>query len=69
MSAVLRARSALGHASRRGDAEAIANARRDLAAAKIVECIERSTSDSSPLTDEQVDHAVGLLHAAREVSR
>lgn len=47
------AKSHLGVVSRRRDASAIAEARRDLAAAKVHQYIERTLEDAPPLTDAQ----------------
>ena len=62
---VLAARSALGLASRRRDSEAIAQARRDLAAAKIAAYVERVVADAPPLTDEQRDRLSAIIGAGR----
>lgn len=65
MSEVLKARAALGVASRRGDDEAATDARRDLAAAKIAAYIEKIVADAPPLTDEQRDRLSAIIGAAR----
>ncbi|MGP5678493.1 hypothetical protein ACTXPX_05930 [Glutamicibacter arilaitensis] len=53
MSEVVQARAALGSASRWGDKEAIENARRALAAAKLAAYVEKVVAEAPPLTDEQ----------------
>lgn len=58
---VLKARSALGVASRRGDTEGIEVARRDLAAEKITAYISRVVDAAPPLTPEQRDRIAALL--------
>lgn len=65
MSEVLKARAALGVASRRGDDEAATDARRDLAAAKIAAYIEKIVADAPPLTDEQRDRLSAIIGAGR----
>lgn len=65
MSEVLKARAALGVASRRGDDEAATDARRDLAAAKIAAYIEKVVADAPPLTDEQRDRLSAIIGAGR----
>lgn len=64
-SEVLAARSALGVASRRGDAEAATEARRDLAAAKIAAYIEKVVAEAPPLSDEQRDRLSAIISAGR----
>lgn len=60
-SEILRARSALGNASRRGNTEEVADARRDLAAAKLAAYAEKIISEAPPLTMEQRARISGLL--------
>lgn len=62
-SEVLAARSLLGLASRRRDAEAITDARRDLAAAKIAAYIEKVVAEAPPLTDAQRDRLSAIIGA------
>lgn len=65
MSEVLKARSLLGNATRRGDDEATNEARRDLAAAKIAAYVEKVVADAPPLTDEQRDRLSSIIGAGR----
>ncbi|MDQ0101138.1 hypothetical protein J2T10_000757 [Paenarthrobacter nicotinovorans] len=58
---VLKARAASGVAHRKGDPAAILQAQRDLAAAKIVQYIERVISTAPELTPEQLDTITLLL--------
>ncbi|WP_411734215.1 hypothetical protein [Paeniglutamicibacter sp.] len=53
VSPVLKARSDLGVATRRKDAAAVAQARQELAAAKILAYAARTVADAPPLTSEQ----------------
>lgn len=68
-SEVLAARSLLGLASRRRDAEAITDARRDLAAAKIAAYVEKVVAEAPPLTDAQRDRLSAIIGAGRGDSR
>lgn len=61
MSAVLAARAALGVASRRRDAEAVARARQELASAKVEAYVEKALAEAPPLTDAQKDRLVSIL--------
>lgn len=61
MSEVLKARSAVGVAARSGDADKIAEARRDLAAAKLQAYVEKIVSEAPPLTPEQSERIAVLL--------
>lgn len=63
-SEVLAARSALGLASRRRDAEAIAEARQELASAKIAAYVNAALAEAPPLTDEQKDRLSSILTGA-----
>lgn len=67
----LRARAQLGATARRHphDTERLADARRNLAAAKIEDYIRRVTESAPPLTQEQRDHLTRLLHPALSASR
>lgn len=60
-SPVLKARADLGVAHRAGDTASITTARRDLAAEKIAQYVERTVSSAPPLTDEQRDRIAALL--------
>lgn len=60
-SAVLRARGRLGVASRRGNRDEIAEAHRDLAAAKIAAYIDKVVAEAPPLTDAQRERLAALL--------
>lgn len=62
-SSVLKARAALGVASRAKDSERIATARRDLAAAKLADYVAKVVAEAPPLTDEQREHIAALLRA------
>ena len=64
MSTVLKARSALGVASRRGNPEEVRKARRNLAAANIEAYVARVVSEAPPLTDDQKHRIASLLGAA-----
>lgn len=58
------ARSRLAVASRRGgDPKARAEARRDLAAAKIAQYVTKIVAEAPPLSDEQAAKIAGLLRA------
>lgn len=57
-------RSKLGHAVRRGTEEEQVEVRRDLAAAKIAQYVERVVSEAPELTDEQRSRLAGLLNGA-----
>ena len=59
---ILKARSALGVASRQGSGDAIVDARRNLAAAKLETYVQRILDDAPPLTAEQRDRVSALLH-------
>lgn len=63
-SEVLQAKSRLGVASRRHDPEEIAEARRDLAAAKLAQYVERVVAEAPPLSPEQADRIAALLRGA-----
>lgn len=58
---VFTARSRVALATRYGDPTAAAEARRDLAAAKIEAVIRKSTADAPALTTEQTARLVDLL--------
>lgn len=58
---ITQARSRLGVAARRRDDEAIRENRRDLAAAKVAQYIERTLEDAPPLTDDQRQTLARLL--------
>ena len=58
---ILKARSALGVASRRHDADGIAGARRALAAAKLEAYIAKTVAEAPPLTQAQLDRLAILL--------
>jgi hypothetical protein len=60
----LQLRGRLANAHRRGDEATILEIRRDLAAAKLEQYIERVVSEAPPLTDEQRDRLAGLLNGA-----
>lgn len=64
MSTVLKARSALGVASRRGAPDDIRTARRALAAAKLEAYVSRIVAEAPPLTEDQKHRIVSLLGAA-----
>lgn len=63
-SSVFKARSRAGVAARTGDSAALAEARRDLAAAKLEQYIERTVAEAPPLTAEQRDRLAGILRGA-----
>lgn len=67
-SEVLKARSATGVAARRGDSNAVLEARRNLAAAKLAAYIESVVAEAPPLTDEQLDHIALLLRPSSRSS-
>lgn len=58
---VLKARSRLASATRYGRVEDAAEARRDLAVAKLEANIRAVTADAPPLTTEQRDHLAALI--------
>lgn len=58
---VYAARSALGVAARRRDAEAIRAARQELAAANIAAAIKRVASEAPPLTEDQRRRLASIL--------
>lgn len=60
-SPVLKARSAVGVATRRGDPAKIEDARRELAAANLEAYIQRIVSEAPPLTSDQVAKITTLL--------
>jgi len=60
---VARRRSRLAVAHRRHDAVAVVEAQRALAAANIAAYVERTVAAAPPLTGEQRDKLVSLLHA------
>lgn len=60
-SKVLKARSNVGNATRAGDPIAVAEARRDLAAAKIEQYIARTIADAPALSPDQKAHLAALL--------
>ena len=62
---IVDARSRLGVAARRRDPEAIAEARRDLAAANIAAHIRKIVDDAPPLSAEQRAELAALLGGAR----
>lgn len=61
---VLKARAQAGVAARRGDAKALIQARRDLAAANIAQYVKRVVSEAPNLTDAQIDAITLLLRPA-----
>lgn len=61
---VLRAKSALGVATRRGDTEAIATARSELAAANLAAYVKKTVNAAPPLTPEQLARVSALLRPA-----
>lgn len=65
MSEVLKARSAVGVATRSGDPDKIADARRDLAAAKLHAYVEKVVNEAPPLTTEQRTRLTSLFAPAR----
>lgn len=64
-SPVLTARSNLGNATRRKDPAAIEQARRDLAAAKLEDYVQRTVADAPPLTDDQLKRITAMLRPIR----
>jgi len=68
MSDVLKARSAVGVATRSGDPAKIAEARRDLAAAKLQAYVEKVVSEAPPLTTEQKTRLASLFAPVGGVS-
>lgn len=60
----LQARAELGVATRLRDPERISAARRDLAAAKIQQYVERVVAEAPPLTPEQADRLAAILRGA-----
>lgn len=60
-SEVLKARSAIGVATRRGDHEAILASRQNLAVAKLEAYVSRIVAEAPPLTPEQLDRVAILL--------
>lgn len=65
---VLRTRSRLGVAARRGDPEQITEAKRDHAAAKLTAYIEQTVAAAPPLTSEQRGRLATLLTAGGHVA-
>lgn len=67
MSRAIAARNRLGLAARyhADDPHRVAEARRDLAAAKIADYVERVLADAPPLTDEQRTRLAELLRPVR----
>ena len=63
-SEVFKARSAVAVAVRRGKPSD--DARRDLAAAKLAQYVERVVAGAPPLTPDQITKIAGLLHAGDE---
>lgn len=57
----LQARNKLGAATRYGDADQIADARRDLAAAKLAAYVSKTVAEAPPLTPAQRDRIAALL--------
>ncbi|MFC5998282.1 hypothetical protein ACFP6A_06025 [Quadrisphaera sp. GCM10027208] len=66
---IAKTRSRVGVAYRTGDPQAIAEASRDHAAAKIETFIERTLAAAPPLTDEQRDKLALLLRAGAPPGR
>ncbi|WP_457949679.1 hypothetical protein ACTAQI_03855 [Pseudarthrobacter sp. alpha12b] len=62
---VFKARTAVGVAARRGDAQAIAQAKCDLAAGDIAQYVERVVSEAPLLTNQQLDTITLLLRPSR----
>lgn len=60
-SSAIKARSALGVASRTGDQNQINDARRNLAAANIENYVARVVATAPPLTDEQAARIASML--------
>ncbi|MGP9837889.1 hypothetical protein [Arthrobacter sp. 179] len=61
---VLRARSVLGNATRKGSADEISGARRDLAAAKLAAYVEATLAAAPPLSPEQAARIASKLQPA-----
>lgn len=61
---VLSARARLGVAARRRDHAAVDDARRDLAAAKLVEHAKAVVDSAPPLTEAQRNRIYQILHGA-----
>lgn len=71
-SPILSARGRYGHAIKTGDPAIIAETKRDLAAAKLEQYIERIVAEAPPLTTEQRSRLAALLTGAtgpREIRR
>jgi hypothetical protein len=64
-SPVLKARSALGVATRRRDPEAITEGRRNLATEKIANYVKQTLAEAPPLTDAQRIRLAELLRPVR----
>ena len=60
---VAKARSRVGVSSRQGDADALLNARRELATAKLEDYITRTVDAAPPLTPEDRDYLASLLRS------
>ena len=60
-SEVLKARSAVGVATRRGDREAIITSRQQLAVAKLEAYVSRVVAEAPPLSPEQLDRLAVLF--------
>ena len=58
---VLAARSRMGVATRRGDAEGVRSARRDMTEAKVERCISEALASAPPLTTAQRYRLAALL--------
>lgn len=63
---VMRATAEIARASRAGDEEAAARARRKLAVAKIEHFIHETLATSPPLSDEQLKYLAALLSTVRK---
>lgn len=66
---VLQARAREGVAARRGDAEGVRSASRDLTEAKLERHIREAVAAAPPLTDAQRDRLAALLRAPRGGAR
>ncbi|WP_248240265.1 hypothetical protein [Microbacterium kunmingense] len=69
MSEVLQARSRKAVAVRLGDARAVEEASRNLAAAKIEQYIQKVVAEAPPLSAEQRDRLAGLLRTAEPAAK
>lgn len=65
---VLKARSRIGVATRRGTPEDVAEARRDYRAVKLEAHIREVVNAAPPLTDEQADRLAALIRTSQGVA-